>query len=354
MPAAVASARPKPRGFCSLPLTRPRQFGPDVDPGRASLILESAKKWANGTKLHYCFLDGPAPWVGPESQRKIVRDAFREWSNVGIGLKFEETNSRDEAEIRIGFLQGDGSWSYIGRDVLGIGRDSRTMNFGWDLTGEIDTAIHEIGHTLGFPHEHQNPNAGIVWDEEKVYAALAAPPNSWSREETFHNIISKISPDRVQGSNWDANSVMHYPIEAGLILAPEQFRVGIQPAGGLSARDREWVKTFYPTLAATDYTELNVARSAPLSLAPAQQANFIFKPTASRNYEIRTFGTSDTVMVLFQRDSNGNERYLAGDDDSGEDRNAYIRRRLLAGNTYIVRVRLYYADRQGDTAVMLW
>ena len=53
------------------------------------------------------------------------------------------------------------------------------MNFGWDLTqpGEIDTAIHEIGHTLGFPHEHQNPHAGIVWDEEAVYAALAQPPN---------------------------------------------------------------------------------------------------------------------------------------------------------------------------------
>ena len=31
------------------------------------------------------------------------------------------------------------------------------MNFGWDLTqpGEIDTALHEIGHTIGFPHEHQ-------------------------------------------------------------------------------------------------------------------------------------------------------------------------------------------------------
>ena len=29
-----------------------------------------------------------------------------------------------------------------------------------------DTALHGIGHTLGLPHEHQNPNAGIVWDVE--------------------------------------------------------------------------------------------------------------------------------------------------------------------------------------------
>ena len=72
---------------------------------------------------------------------------------------------------------------------------------------------HEIGHTIGFPHEHQNPNAGIVWDEEAVYRALGGPPNNWSRETTFHNIIRKIQPDRVQGSTWDPDSVMHYPFE---------------------------------------------------------------------------------------------------------------------------------------------
>jgi hypothetical protein len=44
-----------------------------------------------------------------------------------------------------------------------------------------DTALHGIGHTLGLPHEHQNPNAGIVWDEKTVYTSLGGPPNSWPR-----------------------------------------------------------------------------------------------------------------------------------------------------------------------------
>jgi len=39
----------------------------------------------------------------------------------------------------------------------------------------LDTAVHEIGHSLGFPHEYQNPKAGIVWNEEAVYAALGQP-----------------------------------------------------------------------------------------------------------------------------------------------------------------------------------
>jgi hypothetical protein len=231
------------------------------------------------------------------------------------------------------------------------------MNFGWDLTrpGEIDTAVHEIGHTLGFPHEHQNPHAGIVWDEEAVYAALAKPPNSWPRDKTFYNIIRKIDADTVQGSNWDPDSVMHYPFEAGLIKEPSQYRTGLQPAGGLSERDRTWVRTFYPPLGNADYTTLMPFQSVPLNLAAGQQANFTFAPAATRYYEFRTFGASDTVAVLFEDDAaTGQPRYMTGDDDSGEDYNAYLRVKLFQGRRYIFRVRLYYAERTGDTAVMVW
>ena len=137
------------------------------------------------------------------------------------------------------------------------------MNFGWTLTrrsSELDTAVHEIGHLVGFPHERQNPNAGIVWNEEAVYAALAKPPNSWTREITFWNIIRKIDPDTVQGSSWDPNSIMHYPFERGLINEPAQYRQGLQPAGALSQRDITWVRAFYPPLNDADHAELKPLR----------------------------------------------------------------------------------------------
>lgn len=340
------------RALCTLPVVPERVFERSVNPNRARLIRISDRKWVNGTVLHYHFFDAP------EEQKAVVREAFEVWKDLGIGLRFEEVDSADEAEVRIGFVQGDGAWSYIGRDIidLGLGTDERTMNFGWDLTGdprEIDTPVHEIGHTLGFPHEHQNPNAGIVWDEPAVYAALAAPPNSWDRQTTFHNIIRKISPDTVQGSSWDPNSVMHYPFEAGLIKEPARYRAGLTPAGGLSERDETWAETFYPALEEVGETELKPFESVRLRISAGEQKNFVIKPQATRYYEIRTFGASDTVIVLFE-DQSGEPRYMAGDDDSGEGRNAYIRVRLMSGRKYILRIRLYYATREGDTAVMLW
>jgi hypothetical protein len=345
--------------YCHLVQTPPRTFAPEVSAARAAMILLSGRKWVNGTKLRYYFFTGsdgsPKSWAGKPNQKKTVKDAFAKWKAVGIGLEFEEVNNKEDAEIRIGFQQGDGAWSYVGRDIIDVASSpsERTMNFGWDISNDIDTPIHEIGHTLGFPHEHQNPNAGIVWDEEAVYAALAAPPNNWDRATTFHNIIRKLPASEVEGSTHDANSVMHYPFEAGLILEPVEYRNGIFPPGGLSAKDKEYVKKFYPPLQSKDYIELKLFKAQPFNIKAGEQMNFTFKPKRSRKYKIETFGEMDTVMVLFEK--NGSEEiYLAGDDDSGTDFNSKIHHRLIKGREYIIRVRLFFAGLEGAGSLMVY
>lgn len=345
--------------YCQLVNIPPRTFAPEVSAARAALILVSGRKWVNGTKLRYYFFTGsdgaPKSWAGKPAQKQAVKDAFAKWKAVGIGLEFEEVNDNEDAEIRIGFQQGDGSWSYVGRDIIDVASSpsERTMNFGWDISHDIDTAIHEIGHTLGFPHEHQNPNAGIVWDEEAVYAALAKPPNNWDKATTFHNIIRKLPPSEVEGSTHDANSVMHYPFEAGLILEPVEYRNGISPPGGLSAKDKEYVKKFYPPLVAKDYVALKLFHAERFNIKAGEQMNFTFKPRRSRKYKIETFGEMDTVMVLFEK--NGTEEiYLAGDDDSGTDFNSKIHHRLIKGREYIIRVRLFFSGLDGAGSLMVY
>jgi hypothetical protein len=87
--------------------------------------------------------------------------------------------------------------------------------------------------------------------------------------------------------------------------------------------------------------------------APGQQADFVIDPPASRRYQLATFGTADTVLVLFE-EVDGQLRYVRGDDDSGVDRNARISSKLFQGRRYVARVRLYWAGESGQTAIMYW
>ncbi|MBF2006587.1 MAG: matrixin family metalloprotease [Chlorogloeopsis fritschii C42_A2020_084] len=353
---SVKNGAKQAQQYCKLPQVPPRTFDPSVSLDRLRLIQLIAKKWVNGTKLRYYFFEND-PLRAGNDQKDIVRQGFEIWKNVGIGIKFEEVRDISEAEIRIGFRQGDGAWSYLGRDVIDIpGQGEQTMNFGWDLRSDprgVDVPVHEIGHTLGFPHEHQNPFAGIEWNEEAVYEYFGGPPNNWPRETTYFNVLRKLATGEVQGSQWDPNSIMHYGFPAGLINQPQQYRQGINPAGGLSEHDIQQVRLFYPPLEESSYPELKPFRSEVLSLAPAEQKNYIINPPATRKYTIQTFGESDTVMVLFE-DQNGDLKYVDGDDDSGTDHNSQIVIRLYQGRRYVLRIRLFFKSAAGETSVMLW
>jgi len=343
--------------LCTVPEVPMRRLDPNVSDARASLIRIAEKKWVNGTLLHYYFLDEPATWRGGDDQKDAVRAAFAQWKGLGIGLEFVEVDDARDAEIRISFDHNDGSKSYVGRDNIDYGTDPAdfTMNFGWDLTTAYgrDTALHEIGHALGFSHEHQNPKSGIVWDEQEVLDYFAGPPNNWPEEQTRHNILRKLSSNETDGSDWDKDSIMHYQFPAGLIRQPETYRDNpLIPASGLSSVDIAEALRFYPSLDPT-YPELRPFESHRIRIGAGEQVDFVIHPRYSREYIIQTFGRLDTVMVLFE-EIDGAPVYYEGDDDSGTGLNAKIEARLMRGRTYILRIRLYFAEQAGEGALMMW
>jgi hypothetical protein len=144
---------------------------------------------------------------------------------------------------------------------------------------------------------------------------------------------------------------MEYEFEPGLIDEPDQYDInGLTPPGTLSDADKEWARQWYPGFN-SELTTLQPFQSVAAALTSGQQIDFAIRPTASRKFTIETKGASDTLLVLFE-DINGEPRYLSGDDDSGEDRNASITYKLFEGRSYIVRLRLYYPGLSGTTSLM--
>jgi hypothetical protein len=139
---------------------------------------------------------------------------------------------------------------------------------------------------------------------------------------------------------------MHYPLPPGLVKSPADVRAnGVTRGGGLSKDDKLWVSLVYPPK--LDKIEprlpLRPFRSALLDMSSGEQRDYSLKVEATRSYRIGTYGFIDSTLALFEVDQAGTPRYVAGDDDSGENRNAMlVSIRLQSDLQYVLRVRMVY------------
>ena len=126
-PPGTGAARGGLRRMCAVREGPPRQFPSTLSGERTRLIIMHADKWVNGTVVKYAFFEPKEPfsrWAGTDALRGQVRKAFQRYMDLGIGVRFELVADRASAQVRIGFEEGDGHWSYVGRQVLrqGVGR----------------------------------------------------------------------------------------------------------------------------------------------------------------------------------------------------------------------------------------
>lgn len=210
----------------------------DPSTGTKAFVV-TGKLWKPGRTLRVRFMGGT-----PAVQEK-VKQYTNEWSKH-IGIQFNFGNQPD-AEIRIAFVK-DGSWSYIGTDCLAIQRDRPTMNYGWfdKPVSEAEYSrviIHEFGHALGMPHEHNHPGVTIPWNKEAVYRYYMGPPNNWSRAQVDSNLFAKYDRTLTRFSTFDTKSIMLYPIPREFVTDP-RYVVGMNSQ--LSETDKKFMGAVYP------------------------------------------------------------------------------------------------------------
>jgi len=227
------------RHFCATPVPPGAQLPPQQAYSSKGAALRAAL-WEPGETITIKFMDG-----SPALQER-VKETAKQWLEHA-NLRFSFVASGD-ADIRIAFQQGNGSWSYIGENCRQIPADEPTMNFGWldDASSDEDVhsvVLHEFGHAIGLIHEHQNPKDRIRWNREAVVNDLSSPPNNWDLPTIEHNMFKAYAEDETIATSVDAGSIMMYPIPASWTEGG-YFSAGFNSA--LSPLDKVIAREAYP------------------------------------------------------------------------------------------------------------
>ncbi len=240
IPAARTATLENPANAARLMPAAPEdEEEPAPPPSPMRLALMTQKYWgAGGVKLTVSFLDNPTASL----RKKILEhaNAWGQWANV----MFTETAT--SGQVRIARVRGQGYYSYLGTDILHIPRNQQTLNLDSFTDSTPDSEFyrvvrHEIGHTLGFPHEHLRREIVGRLDPQKTIAYFGRT-QGWSAQEVQQQVLTPLVESELRDNAADVLSIMCYQLPAEITTDGQSI-----PGGSdIDDSDKQLVAQLYP------------------------------------------------------------------------------------------------------------
>lgn len=221
--------------------------------------------WPAGSAIAGCFMEEKNV-----AQREAFVRATRAWSSVanitfdfGAGPGFRSCRLDNPSEMRVTFRPALASRSEIGTLALDVHPAQPTLYISTGALGEqlqtsleerIGVMIHELGHALAMPHEHQHPLSPCP--AEYRFDVLCPRPDAGQNitAARYASVLAVYSgqralisdPDPTRLLPYDVKSVMHYRYPPGVLKAGRSSTCYVNGPFVLSEGDRAKLAVLYP------------------------------------------------------------------------------------------------------------
>lgn len=202
-------------------------------------VGEPARYWPQNSTIKIAMYD----YDMDDEYVLAVKKAASEWL-PHINLKFEFV-AGEEGDVRItqNMNNEGGGSSAVGTKALDKSPASPTMSLPRNHKHpRFDFVVmHEFGHMLGAHHAHQQPDANIPWNMDKVYEGYNRIAGM-DRQGVQNNVLPLPRSSKYDFMPYDGDSVMHYEISPKLTHGGW----GQSETWSLSDGDIAWANKAYP------------------------------------------------------------------------------------------------------------